>query len=358
MLEKSGGGEKTPVGRTVLFDHDVTAVTSNFAARVRPAVGVDSRYLSFLLLHLYESGATERCIKQTTGIQNLDTDAWLATSSPKPALDEQRRIADFLDDQVSRIDRIVAARREQMVLASDSRSRLSYDVVRGAAVPGERRDSHLEWLGDIPATWGVISVGSQFSVELGKMLDDKRQAGTHRLPYLRNVNVQWDEVSTDDLKEMDIPEREYERYTVKAGDLLICEGGQPGRGAIWEGSVAPLGFQKALHRARSRGRSSPGWLLECLRVAVDLDVFAEASGQTTIAHLTNEQLRGQRFPFPDQDVQIKLLAQLEEQRGSMTSMINGFEESINLLTEYKSSLITAAVTGELDVSTAGSNIPG
>lgn len=190
------------------------------------------------------------------------------------------------------------------------------------------------------------------------MLDDKRQAGTHRLPYLRNVNVQWDEVSTDDLKEMDIPEREYERYTVKAGDLLICEGGQPGRGAIWEGSVAPLGFQKALHRARSRGRSSPGWLLECLRVAVDLDVFAEASGQTTIAHLTNEQLRGQRFPFPDQDVQIKLLAQLEEQRGSMTSMINGFEESINLLTEYKSSLITAAVTGELDVSTAGSNIPG
>lgn len=275
-----------------------------------------------------------------------------------PPRDEQRRIADFLDDRVSRIDRIIAARREQMERVAESLSRLSYDVVRGATVPGARRDSHLDWLGDIPTTWGVLSVGSQFTVELGKMLDDKRQTGVHSLLYLRNTNVQWDEVSVDDLKEMDIPDTEYARYTVKAGDLLICEGGQPGRGAIWDGRIAPLGFQKALHRARSRGRSLSGWLLECLRVAVELDVFAAASGQTTIAHLTNEQLRGQRFPFPDREVQSRLLDELGSRRGAMTSIIDTLADSIELLTEYKSSLITAAVTGELDVSTAGSNTPG
>ncbi|MCT1435939.1 hypothetical protein [Brachybacterium paraconglomeratum] len=275
-----------------------------------------------------------------------------------PPMDEQRRIAGFLDDRVSRIDRIIAARREQTDLVSESRSRASYDVIRGATVTGGRKESQLDWLGEIPTTWGVLSVGSQFTIELGKMLDDKRQTGAHSLPYLRNTNVQWDKIDIEDLKEMDIPETEYSRYTVKPGDLMICEGGQPGRAAIWEGDVAPLGFQKALHRARSRGRSTPDWLLECLRVAADLNIFAGPSGQTTIAHLTNEQLRSQRFPFPERNVQVRLLGELEERREAMTSTIDGIAKSINLLIEYKSSLINAAVTGELDVSTAGSNIPG
>lgn len=315
----------------------------------------DSRFIAYWLRHYApEAVAEARSATQA----NLNAEQVANFPFPDHTVEEQRRIADFLDDRVSRIDRIIAARREQMERVAESRSRLSYDVVRGATVPGARRDSHLDWLGDIPTTWGVLSVGSQFTVELGKMLDDKRQTGVHSLPYLRNTNVQWDEVSVDDLKEMDIPDTEYARYTVKAGDLLICEGGQPGRGAIWDGRIAPLGFQKALHRARSRGRSLSGWLLECLRVAVELDVFTAASGQTTIAHLTNEQLRGQRFPFPDREVQSRLLDELGRRRGAMTSIIDTLADSIELLTEYKSSLITAAVTGQLDVSTAGSNIPG
>lgn len=346
------------IGRSYLVPEVAAGMTfAGFLVRFRPRTSADPRYLSYAI----QSSRVQHQIEAqavTSTISNFNADRYANLELPDLGVGEQRRIADFLDDRVSRIDRIIAARREQIELVAESSSRLSYDVVRGATVPGARRDSHLDWLGDIPATWGVLSVGSQYTVELGKMLDDKRQTGVHRLPYLRNTNVQWDEISVDDLKEMDIPESEYTRYTVRPGDLLICEGGQPGRSAIWDGRIAPLGFQKALHRARSRGRSASGWLLECLRVAVDLDVFAEASGQTTIAHLTNEQLRSQRFPFPDGDVQTGLLDELDKRRGPMTSIINGLDESIGLLTEYKSSLITAAVTGELDVSTAGSNIPG
>ncbi|SMC56851.1 restriction endonuclease subunit S [Janibacter indicus] len=281
-------------------------------------------------------------------------------SAPIPlvANHEQRRIADFLDDRVSRVDRIITARREQLSQLSESAARRSYDAVRGANTSTDFRESGLPWLGSIPASWPVLSVGSQFSVELGKMLDDKRQTGAHALPYLRNTNVQWDSISVNDLKTMDIPLTEYPRYTVKPGDLLICEGGQPGRSAIWNGDISPLGFQKALHRARSRGRSLPSWLLECLRVAANLDVFASGSGQTTIAHLTNEQLRQQRFPFPDPAVQEDLLSRLAAHRHRIASTISALHRSIDLLTECKSSLISAAVTGELDVTTAGSNIPG
>lgn len=320
----------------------------------------DPRFMAYVIQIQAESGLI-RAMARGVREGGADFRRWGTLAElPLPLVhrDEQRRIADFLDDRVARIDRVIAGRHKQAALLAEARSRLSYDMVRGATIPGERHNSRLDWLGTIPTAWGVLSVGSQFTAELGKMLDDKRQTGAHRLPYLRNTNVQWDEVLVDDLKEMDIPEAEYSRYTVEIGDLLICEGGQPGRSAVWEGGIEPLGFQKALHRARSRGHSLADWLLECLRVAVDLDVFAATSGQTTIAHLTNEQLRAQRFPFPKRDVQSQLLADLRDQSRDMARAIKKLNKSINLLTAYKSSLITAAVTGELDVSTAGSSIPG
>ncbi len=210
----------------------------------------------------------------------------------------QHQIADFLDDRVSRIDQIITGRQAQIALLEATTARASYEAVTGAQVSGERRATGLAWLGDVPSDWPLLTVSSQFQVDLGKMLDEKRQNGEHLIPYLRNTNVQWDNIDTDDLKAMDIAPGERARYTVKPGDLLICEGGQPGRGAIWTGSLSPLGYQKALHRARTRGRSRPAWLLECLRASVSLNVFSIENAQTTIGHLTNEQLRSLRLPFP------------------------------------------------------------
>lgn len=143
----------------------------------------------------------------------------------------------------------------------------------------------------------------------------------------------------------------------RPGDLLICEGGQPGRSAVWRGELAPLGFQKALHRARTRGRSRAEWLLECLRVASHLNVFSVENGQTTIGHLTNEQIRSLRLPFPGGSEQDGLLDQLRGYQQQIRSTAEALVQSVSLLQEYKQSLITAAVTGELDVTTAGSGIP-
>ncbi|HET9873918.1 MAG TPA: hypothetical protein VFP89_15140 [Propionibacteriaceae bacterium] len=357
-MEKSGGGDLAPVGRVVLYQDDSPAITSNFAARVVPQPWVDSRFLVYSLRSLYDRGVTLQCIKQTTGIQNLDTGHWLKAKVFAPKIEEQRRIADFLDDRVARIDRIVAARRGQIASLQSRVARRSFETVAGFNERGERRASGLGWLGSVPADWPVLPVSAEFVVELGKMLDEKRQSGEHPVPYLRNANVQWDRVDTSDLKYMDIGPGEFERFSLWPGDLLVCEGGQPGRSAIWDGSITPLAYQKALHRARSRGHTRSSWLLECLRVAVSMNVFAIENGQTTIGHLTNEQLRGQRFPFPDPEVQDRLLSELAASRSATLQIALEIDRSIDLLTEYKSSLVTAAVTGELDVTTAGSGIPG
>jgi type I restriction enzyme S subunit len=324
---------------------------------LRPDVA-DARYLDYVLHSAPYLAELTRLSKWMPPSQFDILWADLKTVPvPKADVEKQRRIADFLDDRVAQIDRIIAARRQQVELVEAAFLRASLDTVRGIDVRGQRRDSGLEWLGDIPDSWPMLTVNMEFSVDLGKMLDEKAQSGMHPLPYLRNTNVQWDRVVVDDLKVMDIAVVERERFTVRQGDLLICEGGQPGRAAMWDGRIQPVGYQKALHRARSRGRSRPEWLLECLRSAVTLDAFAAENGQTTIGHLTNEQLRSQRFPFPDPPVQATQLQKMADYRAQRDSGSRALTRSIDLLTEYKTSLITAAVTGELDVTTAGSGIP-
>jgi type I restriction enzyme S subunit len=104
-------------------------------------------------------------------------------------------------------------------------------------------------------------------VKLGKMLDKaKRIAGKH-LPYLRNANVRWGSFDLDDLLTMPFVDKELERFALENGDLLICEGGEPGRCAIWAGGKTNIKFQKALLRVRPHEAVDTRWILYTLRSA-------------------------------------------------------------------------------------------
>lgn len=342
-------------GSLAVSAHEGIVSADYLVCRVAP--NVEPRFLHHVLRSKAVIGEMSiRSLGIRPNQERLYWDDLAAITVNVPDMREQRRIADFLDDRVARIDQIITARRQQQALLEAALIRASFDAITGG-LGGSRRDSGLSWLGSIPSSWPVLTVATEFQVELGKMLDEKRQRGEAPTPYLRNTNVQWDRVDLSDLKSMDINADERDRYCVAPGDLLICEGGQPGRSAVWRGELAPLGFQKALHRARTRGRSRAEWLLECLRVASHLNVFSVENGQTTIGHLTNEQIRSLRLPFPGGSEQDGLLDQLRGYQQQIRSTAEALVQSVSLLQEYKQSLITAAVTGELDVTTAGSGIP-
>ncbi len=114
------------------------------------------------------------------------------------------------------------------------------------------KDSGIEWLGEIPGHWNVAPLYARYEVALGKMLDAKRVTGEFSGRYLRNADVQWDVVNTEGLPEMDFAPSERERYLLRSGDLLVCEGGEVGRTAIWRGEVEECFYQKAIHRVRPR----------------------------------------------------------------------------------------------------------
>ena len=108
LLEKSGGGEKQPVGAVVMYYHSKPAVCSNFVARMPVAEGHHPRYLTYLHATLYAARINTRSIKQNTGIQNLDSESYLNESVGLPSGIEQRAIADFLDRETARIDTLIA----------------------------------------------------------------------------------------------------------------------------------------------------------------------------------------------------------------------------------------------------------
>ncbi|MFB6182210.1 MAG: restriction endonuclease subunit S, partial [Candidatus Magasanikbacteria bacterium] len=103
LIEKSGGGDKTPVGRVVIFDKNFEAICSNFIARLKTRNNCDNKFLNYVFAWLYYIDLNTRSIKQTTGIQNLDTYQYFCEKFPLPPKKEQQKIANYLDEKTSKI---------------------------------------------------------------------------------------------------------------------------------------------------------------------------------------------------------------------------------------------------------------
>lgn len=149
-----------------------------------------------------------------------------------------------------------------------------------------------------PPDWKTPPVYSRFSVQLGKMLDEKQIKGSHLAPYLRNVDVQWGHVNVSDLPEMDFSNDDRTRFELKKGDLLVCEGGEVGRTAIWQGELKECYYQKAIHRLRpTTSHDDARFFRYFMWAAAESGLFAQTTA-STIQHLTAEQLRVVRYPRP------------------------------------------------------------
>ena len=286
-----------------------------------------------------------------------------------PPLPEQRAIATFLDRETARIDALVAKKERLIELLQEKRAALiSHTVTRSlpadaAAQAGldtdvPMQDSGIEWLGEIPAHWEIVPVYVRYEVALGKMLDLKRIRGDWLGKYIRNIDVQWDYVNTRDLPQMDFGPVERDRYRLEPGDLLVCEGGEVGRTAVWQGAIEECFYQKAIHRVRPRSkRDVPRFFYYVMYSLAKRGVFVAGSNPNTINHLTAIQLSHYRLIFPPSDEQYAIAAFLDRETAKIDALLNKVREAIDRLKELRSSLISAAVTGKIDVREAPARVP-
>jgi type I restriction enzyme, S subunit len=164
----------------------------------------------------------------------------------------------------------------------------------------------------LPADWRVVLLGDVADTTLGKMLDRGKSRGLPNVPYLRNVNVQWGRIDMHDLLAMELADEDRERFAVQPGDLLVCEGGEIGRAAIWHGRTEYLAFQKALHRIRSRGNLDMSYLRYLLEFYDGDGTLEKFSTGSTIAHLPQQKLRTLPVPLPPMEEQRQIVDILED----------------------------------------------
>lgn len=267
-----------------------------------------------------------------------------------PSREQQQSIADYLDTETTRIDALIAKKRRLVELLDERfEAAVFHAVTRGVRGPRPTAPSRLSWVGQIPFGWGTPTVSANFDLQLGKMLNAEALDGSEQYPYVRNVNVQWDRIDFDDLARMHFGAADRKRCNLRRGDVPVCEGGEVGRAAVWSGTPPDCFFQKAIHRVRPRGDANGRYLMYCLRAAAKQSVFSVEGNQSTIVHLTGEQLRSHRFPWPPVDEQREIVEALDQRASTRDTTADVVGRQIDLLVEHRQALIAAAVTGELKI---------
>ncbi len=161
--------------------------------------------------------------------------------------------------------------------------------------------------------WPRVRLGEHVDACLGKMLDAKKNKGTPQ-PYLGNSNVRWGQFDLGDLAEMRFEPHEKERYSLLPGDLVVCEGGEPGRCAIWTGP-AGMKVQKALHRIRPKRTLDNYYLFYWFQYAAKAGQLEQHFTGTTIKHLTGKAISALEVPLPPIGIQramVDVLRQLDD----------------------------------------------
>jgi type I restriction enzyme S subunit len=242
--------------------------------------------------------------------------ARLNSPDPDPATfaDYTRFALDNLAALTSRPDQVKQLR--QTILNLAVRGKLvpqdPDDEPVSSSIQGLNRPSNIsEGQFDVPPIWAWMPVGAIAESRLGKMLDKAKNKGRLRR-YLRNVNVRWFDFDLSDVLEMPFEDSELPEFQLRTGDVLICEGGEPGRAAVWDEREAGMLFQKAIHRVRLRAEVSPYYFVLALRASADDGRLAEYFNGTGISHFTGKSLQTYLVPLPPFAEQRRIVAKVEE----------------------------------------------
>ena len=299
---KDGAG----IGRTMLLPAYSSVIGTMQYLLPKEGIPIDIKYLFYAVEHMnlakYFSGAT---------IPHIYFKDYQKEPINIPDIDTQRKISRIFD----KIDALVTSRKEQ-------RTKLDQIVM----------SRFIEMFGDVirnSKAWQMRVFEDVAASRLGKMLDAKQQTGKYSYPYLANFNVQWFRFNIENLNQMDFDEDDRAEFELKDGDLLVCEGGEIGRCAVWHNEIQPCFFQKALHRVRcNRQIIHPDYLAWWFKYNCDYDGFTAIAGsKATIAHLPGIKLKQLQVAVPPIELQEQFATFVEQTDKSKVVIQKALDET-------------------------------
>lgn len=288
------------------------------------------------------------------GQPNINQEKVAALKISAPVVKEQTQIAAFLDHETAKIDTLIEKQQQLIELLKEKRQAvISHAVTKGLNPDAPMKDSGVEWLGEVPEHWIVRRLKHvatiQSGIAKGKDLTGKKHIS---VPMLRVANVQDSYLDLNDVHQIQIEPEQLDRYLLQDGDVLMNEGGDNdklGRGAIWRSQVHNCIHQNHVFAIRPHS-IEPEWLDMVTRADyAKFHFYRVAKQSTNLASISSTNIKETSLIIPPQSERLNILAYLESQLAKFDSIeISGLQQ-VKLLQERRTTLISAAVTGKIDV---------
>jgi type I restriction enzyme S subunit len=361
LIEKSGGGDNQPVGCVVLYNSTHKAVCSNFVAKIELAPKMDPSFWRYVHSAAYSIRLTIGSINQTSGIQNLDQDRYFNERSAYPPLNEQILIAKFLEIETAKIDLLVTEQGKLIELLKEKRQAvISHSVTKGLNPNVNKKESGNSWLNEVPTNWIVGRLKHIKSKEKNSFVDGPFGSNLKSEHFIEggDVYVIESNFATQGLLELEnlktISFKHFEtidRSEVRSGDIVIAKiGAQYGKSsilpnidkrAVVSGNSLKLTVNQAVVDV-----NFVNWFLVNLK---SLGVIEDIVNATAQPALSLGELNNLPMLIPPLKEQQLIVEYLEVALNKFQSLIDEANTNINLLKERRSALITASVTGQIDV---------
>lgn len=355
LIEKSGGGEKQPVGYVVQYTLDRPAVYANFMAKIE----VDTEkfyptFLNYIFSTLYAVRANLKAFNQTTGIQNLDTKAYLEELITYPTIDLQMKISKYLDAQTEAIDALIDEKSELVVLLEEKRQAMITEAVTKGLIPNMKmKDSGLEWIGEIPEHWKKTRLDfiSRVKARLGwKGLKAEEYVDEGYIflstPNLKGRNIDFENVNyITEERYLESPE-----IMLEVGDVLLAKDGSTlGITNVVRDLPNKTTVNSSIAVLRPRESIDSVYFYYYLTSTYIQDTINQIKDGMGVPHLFQADIK--KFPIilPPLDEQKEISQYLDEETELLESTVTLVKQQILKLKDYRQSLIYEAVTGKIDL---------
>lgn len=270
---------------------------------------------------------------------------------PFPPKEDQEKISNYLGSKTGLIDQIIEKKQKLIDLLQEKRSALiTYAVTKGLDPAPELVDSEIDLVGSIPKGWKTEKLKFIAKISLGKMLQSENKGSNYLKKYLKAQNIQWENVDVTNVDEMWFSKNELRLHKAQEGDLLVSEGGEVGRTALWRKELEDCYVQNSINRVSVNKKiMNPFYLLMVFEYFGKSGLFNKIVNRVSIAHLTREKLKEVFIMFPSKAIQDKIVNETETRLNKIDMFVSIIKSQMEKIQEYRSSLIYHAVTGKIKI---------